>query len=111
MVWKAEMILFCDINNEWKNIFKFERQIENYTDNKDEWVYSEGWVSTRISKTITIRSSYCNIIAEVGFDRKLNEQELEDLKKQMKQEIIKYINNKKERYLKIVEEKLKVMNE
>ena len=106
MIWKAKMNLIYNVNNKWELIFDFERQNENYEDNGNEWLYSEGWISTRIPKEISIRNSYGNIISEVGFDKKLDETELETLKVMMKNRIIEYINQEKENYLRVFNDKI-----
>ena len=110
IIWKAQMNLIYNIDNEWEITFKFEKQEENYKDNNDEYLYSEGWISTRIPKSISIRESYGNIISEIGFNKQLNEIELEELKIEMKNKITEYINIEKEKYLKTFKEKLKAIN-
>ena len=99
-IWKAELILFCNIKDEYETIFNFELQEDDFKINEkfDEWIYAEDWICTRIPMKITIERGY-SLKAKQGFDHELNKIELEELKKTMMVVLQEDLDIQKQLYL------------
>lgn len=111
-IWKAELFLIYDLNDEWITRFNFELQDENYKINEyndKEWVFFKNWVSYRIPKYMKVQPSTSGFKVEQGFDYELTEEELEQLKKDMIEEMKKCLTLKKERYLQTYETQIQVL--
>lgn len=110
-IWKAELFLLYDLNDEWITRFNFELQDGNYKINEhnEEWVFFENWVSYRIPKYMKAEPCISGFKVEQGFDYELTEEELEQLKKDMIKGMKKYLTLKKERYLQTYETQIQVL--
>ena len=103
-IWKAELFLLYDINDKWILKFFFGLQDEKYKNNEyndQEWVYSKGWLSDKIPKNMVASPCTSGYKVVQGFDHKLSEVELEQLQKDMVEGMRKYLDIKKENYLKM----------
>lgn len=99
-IWKARLNLFYTLEDDYDIKFGFELQNEDYKINKDEWIYSEGWISTRIPMIMTVENAnYGAYKVEQGFDHELNNEELKQLESDMKVMLKKKLDLEKEKFL------------
>ena len=111
-IWKAELVLMCKENNEYKVDFYFELQKEDYKVNEkfDEWIYSEGWICNRLPIKMIVESTYSTRVIQ-GFDRELSEEELKGLKEDMKVLMQKQLDCEKEIFLQRYDDKIKALTD
>lgn len=110
-IWKAELILSTTlVNKEVKQIldFSFEEMKENFEQNikYDEYIYSEGWICTRVSKHMEYEKAFGNPKVIQGLDHELNEEELDKLKEDMKKFMIENLQYEKEMFNKNINEQI-----
>jgi hypothetical protein len=110
-IWKAELNLFYNFDEELQTKFRFELQDKEYETNtkNNEWTYWENWTSERIPMEMTIEKYYDNYKITQGFDHELNKEELKQLEIKMRELMKKQLNYDKEMYLKSYEKKLKAV--
>ena len=108
-IWRAVLVLSLNENDEYVTKFKFEQTDKEYEERKEDWFWYEGWIGDKIPKKMTISNYYSNYKIEQGFDRKLSEEELDKLQKDMKALMVKQIEYDKKEYLSNIEEKLAVL--
>jgi hypothetical protein len=99
-IWKAKLILLYNDDNTYEIKFFFELQDKEFNLNEkfNEWTHYEDWVMNRIPLKMTIERYH-----------ELNEEELEQLEKDMRELMKKQLEYDKELYLKKYEEKLKAI--
>ncbi|HBJ1650857.1 TPA: hypothetical protein LA460_000075 [Clostridium botulinum] len=111
-IWKAELCLFYNFDNEWETDFSFELQEEEYKINEkfNEWICFEDWVNYRIPMDMAIdNNGYTGFKVVQGFDNELNKEELIKLEKDMRDLMKKKLEIDKKRYLKDYENKIKAI--
>ena len=78
-IWKASLVLFYNIDDEWESRFIFELQDKPFDINiyvPDEWIYREGWLSTRIPMIMEVEQIVSGYKVVQGFDHDLSKEEL-----------------------------------
>ena len=111
-IWKAELVLFYTENDTYDIKFSLTLQEQEFEFNErtsDEWIHAKEWVVDRIPKKMNIERYYDNYKITQGFDHELNEEELKQLEKTMRECMQKQLDCDKELYLKKYEQKLKVI--
>lgn len=117
-IWVAELILICNDENKWESIFDFKLSNKEWEFNSknNSYTYFKNWVSDRMPINMEIDRTWTgDLKVQQGFDRKLNCEELKELKNNMKTLMLKRLENEKNEYLSTYENKLKsirgVMND
>lgn len=112
-IWKAELILNYNTEDKWQTKFYFELQKEDYkvSENFHEWTYFKNWVGYRIPMKMQIENcSYGGFKIIQGFDCELNNNELVQLEKNMRNIMRKQLDYEREKYIKQYEIKLKAVD-
>lgn len=111
-IWVAKLILTY-YKDEWETIFNFELSDREYelNERRDGYIYSKGWICDRIPVNIEIEKTWTGLKVQQGFDRELNEEELREVKSEMKNLLLKDLEYEKDEYLKRYEDKVKVLRE
>ena len=113
-IWKATLVLFYNIDDEWESRFIFELQDKPFEINIyviDEWIYRDGWISTRIPMNMEVEQIVSGYKVTQGFDHDLSKEELNKLKRIMEDKLKDYLNEEKEDYIKKYEDKIKAIEE
>lgn len=111
-IWKAELILTINMEDKYETFFRFEEQKGNYEINRksNEWVYLEGWISTRIPMNMTVENhSYNGLKVIQGFNHELTEEELNVLEKNMRDVMIKRLGEDREFMIRQYNRKIKAV--
>lgn len=103
-LWKARLNLICMDCFTYDLNFNFELLEKDYEvhENYNEWIHHEPWIADRVPMEITITTSYGNVSATQGFDYKLDKNELEKVKNNMKKAIKEKIDEDMEMYKKAI---------
>ena len=112
-IWTANLYFGYDLDEKLSVRFRFQKEDrEDYkiNDNYKEWSTFENWVSYRVPMEIEIEERYGEIIVTQGFDRELTEDEQKEVKENMIDHSIKYLENSQSRMNKIYNEKLIFLN-
>ena len=113
-IWKATLVLFYNIDDEWELRFTFELQDKPFEINiyvPDEWIYHDGWLSTRIPMIMEVEQIVDGYRVTQGFDHELSKEELNKLKRTMEERLGNYLYEEKENYIKKYEDKIKAIEE
>ena len=114
-IWEAKLILGFDTNENNICSFKFKYKDKDYQINEktNEWIYIRDWNIDRIPMDMIIERGYYKFTYEVkqGFDRELTKDELDKLKENMKDKLIKYLNKEKEIYINKMNNEIKTVKE
>ena len=113
-IWKASLVLFYNIDDEWESRFIFELQDKPFEINMyviDEWIYREGWSIASIPMNMNVEKTESGYKVVQGFDHDLSKEELNKLKRTMEDKLKDYLNEEKEDYLKTYEDKMKAIEE
>lgn len=106
-VWEARLILTLDMDDNWVVFFNFKEQEEDYTkSNNYYWELGKTWVANRIPISMQLSRHYSSYTAVQGFERELNEDELQELKENMKSFLIQEIEREKADYLTAYQKKI-----
>ena len=111
-IWKATLVLFYNMADEWESKFCFEPQDKPFDINiyvPDEWIYHEGWLSTRIPMIMEVEQIVSGYRVTQGFDHELSKEELNKLKRTMEERLGGYICDEKEDYIKKYEDKMRAI--
>lgn len=110
-IWKAELILFFNLNDEWEIKFNFKLEEKDYKiDEKlKRMIYLKEWSYVKIPMEMEVEDLGTNIKIIQGFDYELDKLELQELEEEMKELIKKYLYMKKEEYLKEYERKISII--
>lgn len=111
-VWEARLILNYTMDDTWETRFVFELQDKDYKfiDNNNEWVHRDGWIINRISAKMTVeQNGYSGFRVVQGFDRELNKDELSVLEIEMREMMVKELDNQRKRFLKEHGNKIKAV--
>lgn len=97
-IWKAELKLVRDDNNEYIVKFIFSQEEYEYKVNEkyNEWIYSRDFYCDRIPIEMKIENDSYNLSIIQGFDHELNVEELKTLKLEMKKFMITYLHDENE---------------
>ena len=113
-IWKAILVLFYNMADEWESKFYFEPQDKPFDINiyvPDEWIYREGWSIASIPMNMNVEKIESGYKVVQGFDHDLSKEELNKLKRTMEDKLKDYLNEEKEDYLKTYEDKMKAIEE
>ena len=113
-IWKATLVLFYNMADEWESRFDFELQDKPFEINMyviDEWIYREGWSIASIPMNMNVEKIESGYKVVQGFDHDLSKEELNKLKRTMEDKLKDYLNEEKEDYLKTYEDKMKAIEE
>lgn len=117
-IYKAELIMFLDYDYTSKSKYgcKFSFELEKEEYKKEEkynhYTKGEGWVNYRIPINMEIMPTAVGLYKVVqGFEKELNEEELESLKREMTLKLIEQLNKDKEDYLRKYDNKIQILNE
>lgn len=113
-IWKAVLVLFYNMEDEWESKFYFEPQDKLFDINiyvPDEWIYREGWSIASIPMNMNVEKIESGYKVVQGFDHDLSKEELNKLKRTMEDKLKDYLNEEKEDYLKTYEDKMKAIEE
>ena len=110
-IWKAELKLVCDDNNEYIVKFSFSQEEYEYRLNEkyNEWIYSRDFYCDRIPIEMKIENDSYNLSIIQGFDHELNIEELKILKLEMKKFMIVYLHDENKIILKRYNDKHKAI--
>lgn len=111
-IWKATLVLFYNIDDEWESRFYFEPQDKPFDINiyvPDEWIYREGWSIVSIPMNMNVEKIDSGYEVVQGFDHDLSKEELNKLKRTMEERLGNYLNEEKEDYIKKYEDKMRAI--
>lgn len=112
-IWKYTLRQSTDMYND----NYCEMLIQSYEANfeltkRNEWYYFKDWVATRIPNYVNIEFEYgypCKVVK--GFDHQLNENELDELKINMKELLQTKLKEHKQKIIKKIDNKINNLNE
>lgn len=92
-IWRAELILNINMEEEYVTYFIFDEQKEDFKVNEkfNEWIHWGGWISTKIPMSMRIDRSFGVIRVVQGFDHELAKEELDMLEKNMRKLMVKQL--------------------
>lgn len=111
-IWKATLVLFYNIDDEWESRFTFELQDKPFEINiyvPDEWIYRDGWSITSIPMNMNVEPTTCGYKVVQGFDHDLSKEELNKLKRTMEERLGNYFYEEKENYIQNYEDKMRAI--
>ena len=113
-IYRARYVL----NKDWKDdklisFFDFEQEEEGvYTKTDYGYFKEDGWLSCRLEDEVDAYNSLCCVVSIKYFDRKLDEDELIQLKSKMQAECVTALLNRKNRLLKDLDQQIEfIVNE
>ena len=111
-IWKATLVLFYNMADEWESRFDFKLQDKPFDINiyvPDEWIYREGWSIVSIPMNMNVEKIDSGYKVVQGFDHDLSKEELNKLKRTMEERLGNYLYEEKENYIKKYEDKIKAI--
>ena len=111
-IWKATLVLFYNMADEWESKFYFEPQDKPFDINiyvPDEWIYRNGWSITSIPMNMEVEQIVSGYRVTQGFDHDLSKEELNKLKRTMEERLCSYLNEEKEDYIKKYEDRMRAI--
>ncbi len=111
-IWKATLVLFYNMADEWELKFYFKLQDKPFDINiyvPDEWIYRNGWSIASIPMNMNVEKIDSGYRVTQGFDYELSKEELNKLKRTMEEKLGGYIYDEKEDYIKKCEDKMKAI--
>lgn len=112
-IWTANLYFGYDLDEKLSMRFVFNKEDrEDYKVNGKykEWTAFENWVSYIVPMEIKIEERYGQITVAQGFDRELSEEEQKEIKENMIDYLIKYLENKQKQMNKVFNEKMIFLN-
>ena len=113
-IYIVSLILRYNLDNKWETEFKVEKSDKKY--NLEKNIYKPTvayWVMKSIPTYIEVsETQYGGIYkAVIGLEKEPTQEELNELKIQMKYKILEYLSNRKDEYLRNYNDKIECLNE
>lgn len=93
-IWKAELILNINMEEEYVTFFVFEEQKEDYKVNSKlkEWVRAKSYFDSNVPMDMEVEHyNYGGMRVVQGFDHELTKEELDVLEKNMRKLMVKQL--------------------
>ena len=114
-IYIVNLMLRCNLDDSWETEFKVEKSDKKYKLEKNIYKPTGAycWVMKGIPTYIQVLETQYGGICEavIGLEKEPTQEELNELKVQMKYKILEYLSDRKDEYLRNYNNKVECLNE